>query len=68
MKLGVVTSPEEVRMMVRVLDAYCHHAGIVSRAEREDVAAIILTHYQSGIETEDELMLVLLNNAFRRTG
>jgi hypothetical protein len=42
--------------------------GIVDRAEREDIAAIILTHFESGIETEDELMFVLLNVAFRRTG
>jgi hypothetical protein len=65
---GIVASPEKIEMMVHVLDAYCHHVGIVSRAEREDVAAIILAHYENGLETEDELMLVLLNNALRRTG
>ncbi|WP_192385737.1 hypothetical protein [Mesorhizobium silamurunense] len=68
MRHGVVASPEAVEMMVRVLDAYCNHAGIVSRAEREDVAVIILAHYESGIETEDGLMAALLNNALRRTG
>lgn len=65
---GVVASPELVEMMVRVLDAYCKYAGVVGRAEREEIAAIILAHYENGIETEDELMLLLLNNALRRTG
>jgi hypothetical protein len=65
---GVLASPEQVEMMVRVLDAYCNHAGIVSRAEREHVAAIIFAHYQSGVETEDDLMFALLNKASRHTG
>jgi hypothetical protein len=40
MTVGVVASPEKVAMMVRVLDAHCHYAGIPSHAaEREDIAA-----------------------------
>jgi hypothetical protein len=68
MMSGVVACPEQVEMLARVLDAYCSHAGIVGRVEREDIATIILAHYQNGIETEDELMFVLLNVAFRRAG
>ena len=66
---GVVASPEEVEMLARVLDAYCNHAGIPKHAaEREHVAAMIFAHYESGIETEDDLMFVLLNKASRRAG
>lgn len=68
MKSGVIASPEEVEMMVHVLDAYCEYAGIVDYVERENVAALILVHYARGIETEDGLMSALLSNTFRRAG
>jgi hypothetical protein len=67
MMFGVLASPEKIEMMVRVLDTYCIRAGIVHRADREDVAATIFGHYANGIETEDDLMFALLNKVPRRT-
>lgn len=65
---GVAAHPEQVAMMVRVLDAYCREAGIVARtADQDGVAATIVALFESGIDTEDDLMAALVDEQHRRT-
>lgn len=47
--------PEEVAMLVRVLDTHCGRYGIHSPEGRESVALSLLMHFQRGVTDEDQL-------------
>jgi hypothetical protein len=49
-------NPEQLAMMTRVLDDYCKERGIADASrEREDTARLIITLFQHGCHTADEL-------------
>ncbi|MEW9838759.1 hypothetical protein ABUE29_26730, partial [Mesorhizobium sp. ZMM04-4] len=68
---GVVAGPARLEMLAHVLDACCKQMGVPDNAaQRQDIAVIILAHFERGIETEDELLAATLNDAatLRRAG
>jgi hypothetical protein len=57
---GIIVDPDQLAMLTRVLEGHCQARGINHRAERESVARYILSEFQSGAETADELMVALV--------
>jgi hypothetical protein len=53
-------NPEQLAMMTRVLDDFCRERGIADASqEREDTARLIITLFQHGCQTADELSAAL---------
>jgi hypothetical protein len=66
-KFGATANPDQIKVMVRVLEAYCNHAGITSEAEREAIGAQIVALFELGLKREDELMAALILPAVKST-
>lgn len=56
MKHNGIADPEQLAMLVRVLETYCTNAGILSDSpEREHIALTLIALYERGIVDEGQL-------------
>ena len=51
-----IAYPRHLSILYKVLDDYCQRYGIAANAsEREDIAAMIVSFYELGMVTEEDL-------------
>jgi hypothetical protein len=67
MKHNGIADPDQLSMLVRVLENYCSQAGILEHSpEREHIAATIMALYEGGMADEARLAAALPTPANRR--
>ncbi len=55
-----IADPDQLAMLVRVLDNYCRQSGILPHSpEREHIAATIMALYEGGMTDEERLAAAL---------
>ena len=55
-----IADSTQLNMLTSVLNTYCQGRGIVAASrDREDAARLIMSFFQSGITTEDQLQAAL---------
>lgn len=60
MKHNGIADPDQLSMLVRVLDNYCSQAGLLLHSpEREHIAATIMALYEGGMTDEGRLAAAL---------
>jgi hypothetical protein len=63
-----IASAKQLSMMAKLLDAYCEKHAISNDVDRNDLAALLLTLFDSGARTEEALSVALEHQMSRTSG